>query len=496
MKTRNFKKIALLTMSLILIVGAIFATTANAATTPEISNMNVKYTDKFCLVYAVPADSVQGGSATLYIYEQYPEEAGVNALKEYTVTKTTAAADSGLDYDAYIFYTDGVSAMALDKVLYAQVVDAKNNVSSAKSYSVVEYLYTRLAEVDGKANTEVQNGLYKSIIDFGTYAQKQFLKADVLANTTLISDYCYVSTEGCTVDGKTAAVIPQNKAFDVVGDKGALTACTVTTYDTYDTTGTATVTEVEGYSVTITGSARAHIVAGEIKTVRPGTETFEGYEVGKGMPISNYTSGKYLFYGNDASLRSQTVALDNVYGEKSTVLPITLSVGQINMYPLSSTVAAADAKAFEFSFDIKIDSSAANADYKAANNGSNAERLGWHFYLMNGDNKIGKDVIRVFANYGNKLRVDANQDYSKYVITDNKASEWHNLRVVFRNNADETQTNVEFYLDGAETPTVYTMAKYTPISDISKVRLERIDTTYDKKTVMYFDNVWCGYLAE
>ena len=182
----KLSKILLLALSLALVVCAMLAMTANAATTPEIRNQNIEYTDKFCLVYAVPADTVSGGSATLYIHEEYPEAVGVDYLKKYEVSKTTLPADSGLDYEAYIFYTDGVAAMALDKVFYAQVVDANNNASAVKSYSVVEYLYTRLAEVDGKANTRQQNNLYETTIAFGTAAQERFLRAHMACTSMVV----------------------------------------------------------------------------------------------------------------------------------------------------------------------------------------------------------------------------------------------------------------------------------------------------------------------
>ncbi len=497
MKTKNLAKILLVALSLTLLACAFLATTVSAETAkPEIKNMNVRYSDKFELMYAVPADTVSGGSATLYLYVEDPADGG-EAIKEYTLSKTELPADTGLSYEAYVFYTQGVSATALDQVFYVQVIDADGNESAVMSYSVVEYLYTKLADIiPEKPNTDVQENFWKSVITFGTCAQQRFLTEAELAATTLISDYCYVTTDGCTVDGKTAAVIPQNKAFDVAGDNGALSACTVTTYNTYDTTGTATETKVEGSSVTITGSARAHIIAGAAKTYKAGTETFEGYSAGTGKPISNYNDGSFLFYGNDSSLRSQTVASDTVYGTSSTVLPLKLTAGQVTMYPICSDVAADEADAFEYSFDIKMDITSTLESYQAAGTASAPERIGWYLYLVNTSGaNIEKDIIRIFANYGDKLRIDASLKWQNYVVSEKAASEWHNVRVVFR-NPDDATTTVELYLDGAEEATVYNLTNYVDIKTIGGVRFTRLNDTHDKNTIVYFDNVWCGYVAD
>ena len=498
MKKSKITKISLLVLSLALIVGAVCAVSASAedtTPTPDIKNQNVYYTDAFHLMFAVDASTVSNG-VKLYRYDEDPTgKTDVEYASEYTAELQAAGGEYGLPYDAYVFITDGVSATALDKVIYVQAEDGDGNKSAVKSYSVVEYLYTRLAEVDGVANTDEQNGLYKSVIDFGTYAQKNFLESDVLEDTTLISNYCYVSTEGCTVDGKTAAVLPQGKAFDVAGDNGALSKCTVTTYDTYDTAGTATETTVNGATVTITDSARAHIIAGAAKTYKEGTETFDSYEAGVGKPISNYNDGRYMFYGNDGTLRSQTVAEDKVYGSSSTVLPLALTAGQVTMLPISSNVKAEDATAFEYSFDLKMDITKTLEAYQAAGTTSAPERIGWYFYLVDIAGKnIEKDIVRIFANYGNQLRVDVSLNWANYVISETPASEWHNIRIVFK-NPDENTTTVDFYLDGAEEATTYTLKTYIDIKNIGAVRFTRLDSK-DTNTVMYFDNVWCGYTNE
>ena len=133
--------------------------------------------------------------------------------------------------------------------------------------------------------------------------------------------------------------------------------------------------------------------------------------------------------------------------------------------------------------------------YQEAGTTSTPERIGWYLYLINTSGaSIEQDIVRIFANYGNKLRADISLDYNKYVISDTAASEWHNIRVVFR-NPDDATTTVEFYLDGAEEATVYNLKNYVDIKTIKNVRFARLDSK-DKNTLVYLDNVWCGYVAD
>ena len=166
------------------------------------------------------------------------------------------------------------------------------------------------------------------------------------------------------------------------------------------------------------------------------------------------------------------------------------------MFPICSDVTAEEATAFEYSFDIKMDITETLAAYQAAGVEKAPERIGWFFYLIStSGSTIERDIVRIFANYGDKLRADISLNYNNYVISDTPASEWHNIRIVFR-NPDDATTTVEFYLDGAEEPAVYNLVNYVDINTIGRVRFVRYDNTYDKNTLVYLDNVWCGYTNE
>ena len=492
MKTKNFAKIALLTLSLALIIGAFFAMTANASTTPEIANMNVKYTDKFCLVYAVPADTVEGGSVTLYLYDEVPSD-NVEPIKAYTVSNTTAPADSGLNYEAYIICTDGVAAMALDKVFYSQVIDAEGNKSAVKSYSVVEYLYTRLAEVDGKANTDVQNGLYKSVIDFGTFAQKQFLTAEELAETTLISDYCYVSTEGCTVDGKTAAVLPQNKAFTVAGDNGALSGYTLKTYTSYDMTEGETVSEISGSSLILADVNRAHVIAGGSRIYKSNVETFENDTVG-GKPAAMGYDASHLIYNTYGAGTTVGVVEDEVFGASSKVTSVTGDFKYLYFTPALGCDAA-EATQYEISFDLKVDDTTIpEANKEAVGNRSSYAYHAIKFEIRDSSNALATNPLRFDILADGTLRVTRNS-LSLAVPVSIRTNEYNSFRIVVRSNASGKSV-IDVYINNfTDTPDASFETTYTAnISGIDKAYFGAQVDSNDLGATFYFDNVWCGFV--
>ena len=85
---------------------------ASAAGKPEIISQNVKYTDKFSLMYAVDASTVAGGSATLRVYGEYStnESTPLQTITETATEKVTPA--GGSETDCYVFTTAGVAATA------------------------------------------------------------------------------------------------------------------------------------------------------------------------------------------------------------------------------------------------------------------------------------------------------------------------------------------------------------------------------------------------
>ena len=494
MKTNKLAKILLVALSLMLLACALLATTVSAETVkPDIKNMNVRYSDKFELMYAVPADTVRGGSATLYLYDEDPAK-GAEAIKEYTLTKTELPADSGLPYEAYIFYTQGVSAKALDKVFYVQVVDAEENASDVKSYSVVEYLYTKLADIiPEKPNTEVQKNFWKSVITFGTCAQQRFLSAEELKATTLISDYCYVTTEGCTVDGKTAAVLPLNKAFTVAGDNGALSGYTLKTYTSYDMTEGETVSEISGSSLILADVNRAHVIAGGSRIYKSNVETFENDTVG-GKPAAMGYDASHLIYNTYSGGTTVGVVEDKVFGKTSKVTSIHGDFKYINFTPVLGCDAA-EAEQYEISFDLKVD----DTTIPEANKDAVSKRSSYAYHAI-------KFEIRDFsaALVTNPLRFDILADGTLRVSRNSlsltvpvsiRTNEYNSFRIVVRNNASGKSV-IDVYINNfTDTPDATFETTYAvDISNIDKAYFGAQVDSNDLGATFCFDNVWCGFV--
>ena len=507
MKNKQFSKIALLALSLVLMIGAIFALTANAATTPEIKNMNVQYTDKFCLVYAVPADTVQGGSATLYLYDADPAT-GAEPIRDYNLTKTTPAGKEevggvGLDYEAYVFYTDGVAAMSLDQVFYAQVVDANNNKSDVKSYSVVEYLYTRLADVDGKANTIEQNELYEAVITFGTAAQKKFLKADVLANTTLISEYCYVSAaSGYTVEGKSAGVFPQNKPLTVAKSGESVTGYTLTTYTSYDISEGETEQTMSGSTLVVSNSYRAHVSAGAIvRTYRDNVINFEDATIGKTPSIFD-TTATFSMDRSSTFKKLITAYEDTVFGEESKVIKYAFTdTGKLKINPVHGLTGdeIADADALELSFDMKVDASTADDSFKD-------DGEGYSFAVMLYSSTVSGDNNRLYVRFtvlaNGQLKMVVNDKSEMVVPVTVMANEYNSFRFVVTYDSETNKNSIDIYVNNfSTTPDASYVSTNTPF-EISTAALFGIgnhkNTTVGYElnhygATYYFDNMWCGF---
>lgn len=498
MKTNKLAKILLVALSLMLLACALLATTVSAETVkPDIKNMNVRYSDKFELMYAVPADTVRGGSATLYLYDEDPAK-GAEAIKEYTLTKTELPADSGLPYEAYIFYTQGVSAKALDKVFYVQVVDAEENASDVKSYSVVEYLYTKLADIiPEKPNTEVQKNFWKSVITFGTCAQQRFLSAEELKATTLISDYCYVTTEGCTVDGKTAAVLPQNKAFTIAGDNGALSDYTLTTYTSYDKTAGENISVIKSSSLTLSDVSRAHVTAGGSRVYKSNVETFEGDTIG-GKPAAMGYDASHLIYNTYSAGTTTNVKEDTVFGKNSNVMSVNGMFQYIEFIPVLGCDAA-EAKQFELSFDLKVDDTTIPDATKeeVAKRAADKQYQALKLNFRNASNNEVTNALRLDIFADGTLRLSRNS--VNYVVPASiRTNEYNSYRIVVRTNA-EGNSVIDVYINNfTDTPDasfVITGTYYThDATTITKTYFTKNTDNYDYGSTFCFDNVWCGFV--
>lgn len=195
MKNRIFK-LLVLTLSLILVIGASVITTAaeNEETTPTIISKNLEYGEKFAIMYAVDAATVAEGPVTLKVYAEAPAE-GVAALRTYTSATPETIEINGVETSAYVFITEGIAPKDMADEFYAQATDASGKVGAAVKYSVVEYLLERLYGGYDLEDTQIE--LYKTAHAFGVAAQNRFAAGDAIR----MNDYKYVRVVDGTVNG-------------------------------------------------------------------------------------------------------------------------------------------------------------------------------------------------------------------------------------------------------------------------------------------------------
>ena len=116
-------------------VSVVFASAEKENTVPKIISQNVKYTDKFSLMYAVDADTVEGGEATLRVYKEYPAESSVPIYEQTDKTAEAVTPSGGSETQCYVFTAPGVGAGMFTQNFYVTVTDKAGNTSAVYRYS-------------------------------------------------------------------------------------------------------------------------------------------------------------------------------------------------------------------------------------------------------------------------------------------------------------------------------------------------------------------------
>lgn len=213
MKNKKFLKLLVFGAMAVCLACMTLSFGASAAGKPEIISQNVKYTDKFSLMYAVDASTVAGGSATLRVYGEYPtnESTPLQTITETATEKVTPA--GGSETDCYVFTTAGVAATAFVKNYYVTVTDAEGNVSDVARYSVAEYLNERLYKNGIAAATEsddlARKEFYLSTLAFGANAENVLYNLDDNSENDreyLVTDYKYIYTDLGTIEGFSSGI--------------------------------------------------------------------------------------------------------------------------------------------------------------------------------------------------------------------------------------------------------------------------------------------------
>lgn len=196
MKKIKLSKVLMLVLSLVLLIGAatvMVSGAAEAETKPVILSKNIQYGGDFSLMIAVDASTVAEGEVTLDL--TFTDSKGVEQKRTYTDSTTEPIKVNNVDYQAYVFYTEGVAAKEMKTQYYLQATDSTGAKSDVVRYSVAEYMYERL--YGGKTITTEQKDLYEVVLDFGAKAQKVLNTAD----TKYVTDYYFARVAEGTVDG-------------------------------------------------------------------------------------------------------------------------------------------------------------------------------------------------------------------------------------------------------------------------------------------------------
>ncbi len=426
MKNNKLAKMSLLVLSLVLVIGTLFVMSAGAeetttAKTPEIISQNIKYKDKFCLMYAVDASGITG-PVTLYLYDTEPTD-DTSPIRTYTVDAATPAAQNGnLDKDAYIFVTEGVSYTAMDKNFYV-VAEASGVKSAPKRYSVAEYFYQRLADKSASAS---QKKFYQDTIEFGAGVQTHI--NNVTNENELVTALRYVVVEGGTLDGKyTAGLYP-------TGTVVAPAALGVSSWNVavYDAEGNATVTnDVSSFKIPTTeGVSKILFTTGNIITYREGYNNLDN-----ATDLASVNMG----YKTWNSVVTGSLVPESGRGQVAKFDYTGSGSAFAWLYKNNSIVSEANATAFEISFDIKATTSGKTANESFELQLLNTkEEAPYRFKIFTYFNGSDADLV-----VSDCSTADGRKTFSGV-----KATEWYNVRVVgYKDNP-----NLYVYINGSDDP--------------------------------------------
>lgn len=479
MKNKKFIKISVLILTLSLCVGMLLPfsisaeTSAQTETTPDIYSQNVKYDEKFCLMYAVDAATVAGGSVKLYLYEADPAS-GAEPKKVYENPIYAEMGDATYNpkRDSYIFITEGVAAYAMAQDFYVQAEDAEGNKSAVKKYSVGLYLYERLASSDA---TVEQRNFYNSTLTFGAYAQKVIEKET--DETKYINNYCYVtSIDGTTINGFGSGIYSKGSTVTLAKD-GAdkLTAIA------YDADG-GYIPKITGDSYTIpTDAVSVEVSAGNRIIYRDQRTTFDDLAVGETSDSKTFIPGNLNTDNNLGVVETE---------DHGKVYSVRFDGATDHIYrwsPSTKIVSKDKATAVEFSFDVKVSFDS------TANTSTNP-----YFTLLDQKYNNSASAFRTNAFFGKgylELK-DARTNKVTAAYEDIQLDEWFHVRGV----CYEGDPTMYVYVNGSDVPLINNVldsgsAYAGDVSTLGFGRISALDANGVGFTIQ-IDNFFYGFTMD
>ena len=178
-----------------------------------------------------------------------------------------------------------------------------------------------------------------------------------------------------------------------------------------------------------------------------------------------------------------------MYGKDSNVFKFTYpSSVDLQFYPTQGSVAQADADALELSFDFKFDESIGTGVYR--------------IFFHNGANTIG---IMIGVEDG-KLYIKDTRQNSVTVNTDANPYEWNNLRFVivdmYSTSYQTTTPRLRVYVNNDTDKPTKTIdfnnsnTKFSLVDTLLYFQTRFANHESGTHPIAYFDNVWCGFLAD
>ncbi len=489
MKNNKFAKISLLILALALCFGAVFAVSSAAEQTeltPEIISQNIHYNEKFSLMYAVDANTVTAGeSVTLKVFA---DEALTTCLFEETKangTYETIKTPSG-DKVAYVFITKGVAYNKMATNYYVQAT-VGNNESAVKRYSVAEYFYEKLST----ATEETDINFYNSALEFGANAEI-YTGAKTAASADLITNLRYVVVEKGLLDGA------YTSGLYAPGTKLSLSVTDGTTpkwsYIAYGADGAEIDKKTAQETVTVpTDAKRMFVTSGSIVVYRKEVLDFENKNAGdKYTSAWGWISGEGTLEFADEEGHGTVGKYSLIAGGASNKL--VFDSGSASVFNVANLVDKDSAKAFEFSFDLKMEFPEGTTEALYINpnleTSSRTHRLGLFQGYTNGHdyygNASGVSTDKLFIAH------DGDRSWQPYSICENvDPTDWFHAKIV----AYEGDTRLYVYINGSVEPTyVLELAQSVFTGDISAI--EKVSFTGTAGAVFYIDNLFVGFTDE
>lgn len=437
---KNTKALKLITviLSVALLIGAAFAIAVSAegeAKSPEIISYNVEYGEKYALMYAVDASTVNSAPVTLNLYAADPAT-GADIIRSYVAEKSETIKIDGVETEAYVFITDGVAAKNLTQIFYAQATDKSGAKGNVVRYSVIEYMYQRLS--GQQKITANQETLYRTVIELASISTQVLIndKTEGTENdVTLASDYSYVyfpygdgfigETDGAT-DGYKAGIYAKGATIYPTVAATATGNYTATIYDDN--------AQIKGTKVIKNGEAlqldgdMTIITAGGEKPYSPDlTDAAGRLTFDNGEAFSNY---KIKF--NDDKNQLETNSTSGVYsivdgtpwGQSSKIFNITLDGVNRTWYAkVMNETAGADAKGIKYELDLMFTTPSTDTT--------------WSFNIVTGNAAATNTCRAQFIVKANGTVQIKDRETNEVTTLDVKTGQWFRLTVEYMNNSTD-----------------------------------------------------------